>query len=222
MSKSLKIILVIVIPLVFAGAVFAGTYFSMKHKTDQEKSDLNKQITALRDERKKLEDTLKDPTLSWKTYHNLGNRFEFKYPISWYPHGGSKDGVFLLKSEQLPDIGATETWAYGDQIEVGGGKMVDGESKPITRSQWMNLYIDSYVSKLLTLKREWKTVHNQKMLRIESLAGEASGKVLTYYLFSGDEIYHLMLYPYELKTAIGKSNFKTFQQILNTFHLIKK
>jgi len=108
----------------------------------------------------------------------------------WYSHHISGN-ILLTRQEELPDIGATEIYAYGEQIGIYLIK------NGLTPEEWaaQKAYID--LDDVLVSSKEWSTYHGQKLLTVEHEAAGAGGKMLTKYLFAGDLIYIVSLYPLE-------------------------
>jgi len=108
----------------------------------------------------------------------------------WYSHRISGN-ILLTRQEELPDIGATEIYAYGEQIGI---HLIKNELSP---EEWaaQKAYID--LDDVLVSSKEWSTYHGQKLLTVEHEAAGAGRKMLTKYLFAGDLIYIISLYPLE-------------------------
>lgn len=109
---------------------------------------------------------------------------------NWYTHHISDTHIILTKQETLPDIGATEGYAYGEQININVLPL------DISPEEWVAQNID--LDDILVLSKEWSTFYGQKLLVVESEAGGASGKQYTQYLFTDDVRYVISLYPLEV------------------------
>jgi len=141
MSSFWKVFVGVAVTLVVAGG---GTYYYMSQKLENEKSNLQSQITELN---KQIDDlqatetttdstddsttTETDETAGWKTYASSNIGFSFKYPNSW-----------ILTSEQSDDS-AIIFAKYAD-TETGG--MYQGSVKDI--------YIKVYEASAVSL-RDW-------------------------------------------------------------------
>ena len=120
-------------------------------------------------------------------------------PEGWHEHSLGGNGVLLTRSQTLPDIGATELYAYGEQISISAG-MFDGD--PNNRESWQ--YIRwVFEDEALVRNWSWTTVRGLDALRVESEAAGASGGVLYYFIFSGDQLYTLSLYPFDTSEHVA-------------------
>lgn len=108
----------------------------------------------------------------------------------WYAHRISDNSILLTKQETLPDIGATEGYAYGEQISIN---LMELETYP---EEWVAQHI--YLDDVLVSKSEWGAYRGQKLLTVESEAGGASGKQYTQYIFTDELIFVVSLYPFEI------------------------
>lgn len=110
----------------------------------------------------------------------------------WYAHRMSDNYILLTRQEKLPEIGATEGYAYGEQISINLMRI------EISPEEWVaqKTYID--LDDVLVSSKEWSTYYGQKLLTVESEAGGALGKQYTQYIFTNEFIYVVSLYPFEI------------------------
>lgn len=116
---------------------------------------------------------------------------------NWYAHRMSDNTILLTRQQELPDVGATEGYAYGEQISIN--VVPTGES-PET---WVATHID--LKDVLVLESEWSTYYGQKLLTVEHEAGGASGKQYTRYLFVDGFVYRVSLFPLEIYDISSKT-----------------
>lgn len=118
-------------------------------------------------------------------------------PNGWYVHRMTSDNDLLLtKQKDLPSIGATERWAYGEQIGIGIIRM----DKPL--EEWVQTYAGDDV---MISSKTWDMLNGHKVLKVEQEAAGAGGKVLNYYFFSGNIAYNFYLYPLEITDSAEKT-----------------
>jgi hypothetical protein len=125
-------------------------------------------------------------------------------PEGWYPHNLGEGQIILTRAPKLPDVGATEGYAYGEQISVSTG-VFDGDLNNL--EDW---YYIRWVFEDAALVRDWSWVDVEGLtsLRVESEAAGASGGQLRYFIFSGDQFHTLSLYP--LDTSDHVAEFERF------------
>lgn len=112
-------------------------------------------------------------------------------PKGWYMHSRSDGSKIFTRQQELPPVGATESYAYGEQISF---EILNVGS---SREGWIEkrfpegdpLYTRKEVGSL-------KGPRNFQTLEVEHEVG-ASGKVLEYYLFIDSKAYLFSLYPME-------------------------
>jgi len=110
----------------------------------------------------------------------------------WYAHRISDNYILLTRQEELPDVGATEGYAYGEQIGIN---LIKSDMSP---EEWVAQKVFIDLDDVLVLSKEWSTYNGQKLLTVEHEVAGAGGKMLTEYLFAGDLIYIVFLYPLEI------------------------
>ncbi len=157
-----------------------------------------------------------------KTYFNTKYGFGFKYPTNWYPHFQAEGHIMLLKSEKLPNIGATEGYAYGDQIIVDAspigiwqiGKLVNVSKEEYIQTNFTGT---SFVYDSSGTKK-WVNINGMDMLRVERMAAGAGNRTLNYLYFKDDKVYSFYLYPYNPNesTVLAKI-YEDFQGLVSSF-----
>ncbi|WKZ29373.1 MAG: hypothetical protein QY323_01425 [Patescibacteria group bacterium] len=140
-----------------------------------------------------------------KTKYAPSGEIAVNVPAGWYLHHTKSGGIIFTRQENLPDIGATEGFAYGEQITMA--ELVLDKSM----EEWIASRFPEN-DPLYTLK-ERGTLSGHPTLRVEHEAG-ASGKVLDYYLFSGDRAYVFSLYPLESYDAASKITVRNTTNVL--------
>jgi len=119
-----------------------------------------------------------------------------KLPEGWYAHRKTDSFIILTRQKELPDIGATEYYAYGEQIGIN---LIPIETSPET---WVSQYID--LDDVLVKEVAWSIVDDGDdvfdpgditFLRVEH--NTPADMQLTYYVFESDFVYVFSLYPLE-------------------------
>jgi hypothetical protein len=109
-----------------------------------------------------------------------------KLPAGWYAHRTSDTSFFITLQKNLPNIGATEGYAYGDQVGVSLSTTTLTPQVWVTGQQWLD-------DTALIISKNWVEAHGHTMLQVEHQT-EASPE-LTDYLFVGNRVYTITLYP---------------------------
>ncbi len=128
-------------------------------------------------------------------------------PDGWYAHTLGDNSIILTRSEVLPDVGATEGYAYGEQIHISKG-VFDGNIEQL--EDWYYLRWAFEDADHLIRDRERVQIRGFDALRIESDAAGASGGVLRYFIFTGDQFHTLSLYPFDTSKHVAE--FEEFVQ----------
>lgn len=131
MSTGFKVTISIIITAIIIGG---GTYYYLNQKAEQEKTDLNNQISDLENEPVTSTITDENPngpvdnqeTVSWKTYKNGLYGFNLQYPSNWTlaegVQGGSTDKsvVSLASPETTAAFKAAngKEGAYSDDFSI--------------------------------------------------------------------------------------------------------
>ncbi|MEX0931133.1 MAG: hypothetical protein WDZ88_00100 [Candidatus Paceibacterota bacterium] len=120
-------------------------------------------------------------------------------PEGWYRHSLGKSTI-LIREVQLPDIRATEPYAYGDHILISTG-IFDGTFENI--EAWNRV---GWVFEDEALVRYWtKTkIIEYDALRVEHRAAGASGEHITYFLFSENKFYSTSLYSQDISLYLDE------------------
>lgn len=137
---------------------------------------------------------------------------DFNIPTGWYMHEMNSGNLLLTRQKELPDIGATEGLAYGEQIAISSIKL----DQPI--DSWIAQRIPDDDS--LYISKERGTLNGHQTLKVEHEA-EAAGKILDYYIFSADHAYVFSLYPLETigsgKTIRNTADIKILEQLVKEY-----
>jgi len=128
--------------------------------------------------------------------NNALNASDFNIPAGWYAHTMSNGNILLTHQKDLPNIGAFEGFAYGEQIAISSIAL----DRPI--EDWINQRIPA--DDPIYMAKERGVLDGYQTLRVEHEV-EAAGKVLDYYLFANNRVYMFSLYPLELTNASGKT-----------------
>lgn len=108
-------------------------------------------------------------------------------PPGWYVHQLNDSHLILTKQKELPDVGGTEGYAYGDHISISVSEF-DGDNP----ENWPHLvWIDDVA---LVKEKSWIDVGGMVALKVMHEAAGASGEQITWYLFYDDKVYELSLY----------------------------
>lgn len=153
-----------------------------------------------------------DATKDWKTYESTRLGFSLRYPASWSPHEQTAS-VLFLKSATLPNVGATEGYAYGTQFSVSKRAIAAVKAGVTTKEQFLKEVVGTRDPDGNPITQEKVNRGGLDMIRVVMNAAGADGKVLTYYYFSGDSVYTLSHYPYDATSE----DSKTFETVVTTF-----
>lgn len=110
-------------------------------------------------------------------------------PNGWYAHYMSDTNVMLTRQPELPDIGHTEGYAYGEQINISTSAY-SGEPEAWEQLAWTK-------DETRIQEMRWDSIGGIETLHLRHEAGGAAGDTLTYYLFTTDTVHILSLYPVE-------------------------
>lgn len=130
-------------------------------------------------------------------------------PDGWYLHELATTSVIMTPSRFLRKIHDTELYAYGEQIIVEV-RTYDGPPNP---KEWE--YLDwttddeNYPG---TRDRQWIKLSGNDTYRYLGESGPASGGDLTYYIFAGDTVHTLSLYP-----AFESTHLDTFEAFAQAY-----
>lgn len=109
-----------------------------------------------------------------------------KLPAGWYAHRTSDTSFLITLQKDLPNIGATEGFAYGDQVGVSLATTTLTLQAWVAGQQWLD-------DTALIISKNWVEAHGHTMLQVEHQT-EASPELLDY-LFMGNRVYTITLYP---------------------------
>jgi hypothetical protein len=121
-------------------------------------------------------------------------------PVGWYAHAMDNGSILITRQKELPNIGATEGLAYGEQIAISWVQL----DQPI--DAWIARRIPN--NDPLYSAKERGTLNGYQTLKVEHEA-EAAGKILDYYIFSDKHAVIFSLYPLESTDASGKTTRNT-------------
>lgn len=137
-------------------------------------------------------------------------------PSGWYIHYVNGGSLLVTQQKELPDIGATESYAYGEHISVSMTLMNASPKEWVAQKTYIDLD-----DRALVRKSEWGMMGGYLVLRVEHEAAGASGKQLSYYIFTGDRAYIASLFPLEkCSDAVcieNDSGIKALEQIVLQF-----
>lgn len=113
---------------------------------------------------------------------------------NWYIHYQNNGNIIYTRTKELPTIGDSEGYAYGEQINVSVMKFDGTEYKP---EEWEPI---SWVNdEAMVREYEWTELYDFTVLRIRHMAGGADGESVTVYLFAKDRVYNISVYPVDEK-----------------------
>lgn len=127
---------------------------------------------------------------------------EAMVPMDWYEHRLSDTHIILTRQADLPNIGATEGYAYGEQININVLPI------DVSPEEWIAQKTHIDLDDVLVREAAWSIVDNGdniidagdvKFLRVEHETPAAPQ--LTYYIFESDRVYVFSLYPLEPQSA---------------------
>ncbi len=168
----------------------------------------------------KKEKPVETKPLNTKKYisNNLG--LEFSHSVRWYPY--EEDGsLMLLQKSSKPDVGETESYAYGPQITVSTYGITTFDGMTLSKSDY-----EKYILSLKELdgkpaKSSVVVINNIPMLRLDFYEYEGSFRVLYYEILKGDMKYTIRLYPYrpESSDIEDKKNIEDFEALVKTLKI---
>ncbi|MCR4323082.1 MAG: hypothetical protein NUV61_03260 [Candidatus Azambacteria bacterium] len=137
-------------------------------------------------------------------------------PNGWYIHHTNSGNLLVMKQKELPNIGATEGYAYGEHISISTTLMSASPKEWVAQKTHIDL--DDHA---LVRKSDWEMIGEYLVLRVEHEAAGAAGKQLSYYIFNGDRVYIASLFPLEkCSDAVCVENdggIKALEQIVLQF-----
>lgn len=134
-------------------------------------------------------------------------------PEGWYAHRMSDSYALFTRQQTLPDIGATEGYAYGEQISISMESFT-GIPEEWNQLVWIN-------DEAMVHAKIWNTIGGHKVLRVEHEAGGADGKQVTYYLFTDNKAYVFSLYPLESYDSQTGQHVRNEENIARIDNLVK-
>lgn len=119
-------------------------------------------------------------------------------PDGWYAHRITDTSFFITKQKVLPDIRA-EGYAYGDQVWVSLA------TNTLTTDEWMAQRSGFDLNDTaLFFSQVWTKSHGHPLLQVEHHTPALDQ--LTDFLFVGDRVYTISLYPYPGGEGLGIFN----------------
>jgi hypothetical protein len=109
-------------------------------------------------------------------------------PAGWYAHSQGINAVFFTKQADLPDVGATEGYAYGEQIDVSAVALTPG---------WANANIGNASGTIgAPPANDWGMLDGYQTIKAE--IGTEADNELIYAIFDPAHytVYEFILYPY--------------------------
>jgi len=214
MSTAWKIVIAVILSL---GIAAGGTYYYMNQKLENEKSNLQSQITELN---KQIDDlqatettadstddsttTETDETAGWKTYTNSTYGFSFKYPSE-----------FLISKDNLAPKGQEEVSPAEYELKISDGDRElefwvnpGGFGRECGSDYWKATIVNNRI------------VIGEKTSNLDDEGcGEIHGQVWfgAQMTFDGDA--YFINYSFDLKNRNAELN--TIEQIIDTFAFAK-
>lgn len=118
-------------------------------------------------------------------------------PFGWYVHRTSDSSYFITKQKDLPDVGAAESSAYGDSVSVSLAATTHSPEAWVTEQEWL-------ADEALIRSKVWVDMHGHQALQVQRETEAALA--LTDFLFIGNLVYTITLYPYPGSQALGVFN----------------
>jgi hypothetical protein len=134
-------------------------------------------------------------------------------PPGWYLHHSQTGGVILTRQKGLPNVGNTETLAYGEQITVEILKL----DRPL--EAWIAWRIPD--GDPLVILKQRGLIDGRPALKVEQET--EAGKTLDYYLFAGNRAYVFTLYPLKSdgiaspSAVINAADIRALEQVVKDF-----
>jgi len=123
-------------------------------------------------------------------------------PAGWYAHRINAREIIFTKQPTLPDIGNTESLAYGEQIEVSSA-LID---RPV--QDWATQYIGDDV---LAPAKQWGTLNGHQT--VQAVVTTPGDQGMDYVIFGNTTAYIFFLYPY----ASSSPDVAVFQKMVTDF-----
>lgn len=114
---------------------------------------------------------------------------EVPIPEGWYTHSLGEN-IILTRTVQIPDVGATEIYAYGDYILISTGVFDEAfeNLEGWNNTRWV------FEDEALVKNSQKTKIEGHDALRVEHKATGADGEHLTYFIFPGDRFVSISLY----------------------------
>lgn len=144
-------------------------------------------------------------------YTNADCGYSITPPDGWYAHELAA-GTLFLQTETLPEIGATEGYAYGTQFGIICGSIseYDGVATP---EEYLDTAVGNTDIEGNPIVRENVVRNGLNMVRFSRPAAGAAGTTLTYYHFVDDRYYRLFHWAYK---EAGDAS-QDFEEMVNSF-----
>jgi hypothetical protein len=132
-------------------------------------------------------------------------------PAGWYLHHSQAGSVILTRQKELPNVGNTETLAYGEQITLEILRL----DRPL--DAWIAWRIPD--GDPTVLSKEHGSIDGHQALRVEQET--EGGRTLDYYIFAADRIYVFTLYPLKSSGIASQSSVTNTADIQALGQVIK-
>jgi hypothetical protein len=140
--------------------------------------------------------------LQERPHNNVLSLPDIAAPGGWYAHPISNTNLIFTRDKILPTIGATEGYAYGEQIDV------DIATTTLSPDDYVaNEGLTGQLAEVFGASSSWSILENHRIF-ITEFAGEAD-KTMDKILFSSGTVYEFMLYPDNAK------DYGDFQKIID-------
>lgn len=205
MSKVFSVLLTVIVMIVLAGV---GYYFLNQSFEDQ-KADLQKQITDLQSQIKTAQEALTDTsntdTSNWKTYTNTTLGFTTKYPTNWTLPANldGADQTFATKTSSIVNFYDPDT----KSIELAVYKS-DSDALTSTVSTFKALFTEPTET-----SSEIGDKTATKITGVIASPNQGAGKSGTYYIVDNSDLI--------LVFKLSEASNSIVTQILDTFKLKK-
>ncbi len=123
-------------------------------------------------------------------------------PNGWYAHRINSGNIIFTREPELPAIPATESLAYGEQIDIS--------AVPVSGSlpDWINLNVGDDV---LAPVKQWGILNGHQTL--QSVVTTPGDKALDFIVFDNQIAYIFSLYPY----TSNNPDIEVFRKVVDAF-----
>ena len=132
----------------------------------------------------------------------------FDVPSEWFVNIKQPD-ILLTKHEVLPEIGNTEVYAYGDSISITN-LIIE-----ISPEEWVKQSFPN--EDPLYKTKEWVEISGNDIFAVQAEAGGASGDVISYHYFNGNQVTIFSLYTADINSVTGAKNKSDLIKIVSSY-----